>query len=963
MLVSKFNLDAKLQGFLSGIIKPPDQSLVKPIDNVISLLMNDFNLNEGNEKRQNQVDAYLSQLKKDLLDYNLMYQIHIGNFTAEKDPKELPDDLLDIIGENFQITVISASPKPSEIIEGIFKNITIFNISDCENILRENSILNENSTLKIMAITYNTTTKDQILNSTDDPYKYFNLFKDLKRINKKHRFLTSTNDTNNTNETNNSSISSNNSNSNVNTNATNVNTTNNTLINETLFDSLNGAVNVSSIANNNTFSNSTSNKTKFQSSITYKIFINDIEDTKYDFSKQFEVCKNTKMNIYVPIDRKKLSLDYRIIGIISEHYKVDLFNKSDPFFVDHCRNYTEKETKQDTVQEWRRTFYQNLTFQCQTQNQKAGIKENCHLKEVNPQGFLVCECDFVEDLEIYSTYRKDEFTIPVIKNAGIITCVNQFKFKDFLNNYGTLTITVIATIYVLVAIINLLFPVTSFISQNLPVLITNDFSAVINGFTSNTNIPSNKIGKNQSKNDKIEGVNNEIYVSKFKSKIPNNVGIGFGNNDNIISENDRPNTTNRLINKLDVYEVEDNDEINNKRRDKLKLINEKLQSAKENVNNNITDDNDLVLNPIILPKKEEVKLEKETEKYNPFIISKFDAKRDTLNINDIYKKDEEDIDLNSNLEKFDEKESVLNGRDLNNEKDLVNTDKNEIILNNYIDNDKFQTEEEKLKNIKREENRDNPNFLGPIIEEEIAILNMTDLKLKDFRHLESPNNAIKDQRSSCAYFWDTFKSNHILLNLFFLKSIVVPFGIRFVYFLIVITSYFIFNALLHFDSYILKKLQLYPLSNALNYSIVIFQKCLISMVIVVVFRLLLVYLIYPSKDVYKKLNESFISKQTETIDKALNIYKSSMLVSYVIFYTIFIFLLGFSLYYLTVFSNLYKKTSVIWISGSILTIVIDIVAIGVIYPIITLLFRNLTQSNPEKFYGGFYKFLLSLSFI
>lgn len=900
-----------------------------------------------------------------------------GTSTTDNTTDTLPKTILDTIGESYSKYSSNAVPLSADIIYAQYKNQTVYNLTECYNILLNNNVLAENDTLKVMIITYQAEVNSNVNAST-----YSSLI-DSAQILRNLQTSSSTNSSNTTYET---SVMY--------------------LIYYTTDEY-----------------NSTSGETK----------------TIYNYVLDTSLCSSSdiKMEILIPIYKENIGT-FRSLAILENYYDADFFNKTDPFFTDKCLSIQEKETHLDTTPEYRGQYFQNKTYSCESKYQSVANdnSKNCVSKSVNKLGFLVCSCDFSTDLEVTSAYEVDKLNLRYETNLVIINCIDQFKKFEFMtSNYGFLCVIACFIIVVSFSIINIFLSTKSFLLNKFKIIYSNDSASCLfhkvkfeksdensNDIEQENNLEAPDVGKpyinskiaklsEKSKHkDKKEVVdlnykrksvtvnsntNTERTNSNFTDEIifPK-INQNKANRDaNKISQNNNENPTNKLndaviypskignnkpkyqVVMLDLFEEEEEDKTktndnNNNRFLTLKENHETNEPKFENVNN--INDKEGVEELNITPQ----------ENYEAFTKTKF---RDLLN---------DDVDKmfkdNVSKEEYDLEENVDNLYDPNvryfNENDLYNKNNDEDgegnkVFNNYVnDNDQEGKDGKQLFRSKVEgsdiekgevlERRDSldSDYLDKIeknkkINPKNLPIDESKLNLKDLKYCDVPKNTVHDKRSFFTFFCETYLYNHILLNLFFFKSLVLPLFIRVVYFVFCLCLEILFNAILFSDSLIIKRLNDYPKSTNFSYAMVLLGKVILSIVCCVFIRLFLVFLINPSKDVFARFNAIYKTRDCVKMQMAYIKFKKEMCVNYAFQYLLLFLVCVFTFYYCIIFCNIYSASSGVFLFTTILSIVIDLLIVSFIFPIFLSIFRALGKQYPKSWYSSFYRFLCYFSFV
>lgn len=122
----------------------------------------------------------------------------------------------------------------------------------------------------------------------------------------------------------------------------------------------------------------------------------------------------------------------------------------------------------------------------------------------------------------------------------------------------------------------------------------------------------------------------------------------------------------------------------------------------------------------------------------------------------------------------------------------------EVYINNYMEG-KFICD----RNIRKQ----NParlkiRFPENAKPEERLEFTLNKFSIKDFNRLSEEDKIIYDKRTGAEYFCDLLKSDHCILNLFFVKSLMHPLVFRFIHLFLSLGLLLLFNALAFVDDYI-----------------------------------------------------------------------------------------------------------------------------------------------------------------
>ena len=136
----------------------------------------------------------------------------------------------------------------------------------------------------------------------------------------------------------------------------------------------------------------------------------------------------------IPFNTELTGLNLTKILELQSAANVNVFNKSDDFFNDHCIAFIDNDIEFDTTISSRRDkFYQNYSIECnprQDNDSNAGnlLKKvkNCTFTRVDEYGFINCDCDFSHSVEIETTFKEILFEDFLKLNIRITKCFMMF---------------------------------------------------------------------------------------------------------------------------------------------------------------------------------------------------------------------------------------------------------------------------------------------------------------------------------------------------------------------------------------------------------------------------------------------------------------------------------------------------------------------------------------------------------
>ena len=722
---------------------------------------------------------------------------------------------------------------------------------------------------------------------------------------------------------------------------------------------------------NTTNLNNTNSKNGF--SVSYK-FVKGDNNTDVDSS----LCDNSLMQILLPFDRKILNTDLNKILDFKENIGYDLFNKSDPFFNDACIHYKDEYTILDTTRLYRRqTLFQNLTISC---NSISNSNKTCTMKGINRLGFINCECQFDKNLQVSTNFAKDSFNDTVGANIEIAGCFPQFLSGDVLSNIGFIFTIVMVAVNIGYNLANILFLSKSFVKSNLKALIMNDFANQIDRV-------SLKAPLNSGKGKIKEEVNSE---SDRSSENHNNIN----QNNVFFSTHASPdvgkkyNKSVKKVNKIDQENIEPPKPFNLN----LSMINNTLENNKNSNKNS----NKFGLNlQTISGKNIEINtngnlkstsknklaaIEDEFMQYKPFSDNFFnnniDMEHKILNDNDIKEnkiafdnlfsdklilRDNKPIDKKFIIEDIrDANDPNLNNKNFNfdiagifDDEDLgtnMNVKDSEKRFNNYI-SEKDQLDNKKVLPLNDKQVIDITD--EPIENKLPEKINLkpTEFLFRDYTYMTSNDRIVRDDRKKCKYFCDIVRSNHFFLNIFMFKSIINPLFIRLLYLSCSVSLLLLANTLLFFDNYIIERIQVYPSSGSFDYAIKLIMKSGLSLLAAMLGRIIIGFIILVPQQYSTELNDYLITKDEMKIKEGMSKFNKLMKLRYIALGVIFVIITLLTLYYVSVFSNIYKTSSMVMLFGFLISLLLDICLGSFIYPILLTITWSLAKKVKGCFIG------------
>lgn len=143
------------------------------------------------------------------------------------------------------------------------------------------------------------------------------------------------------------------------------------------------------------------------------------------------------------------------------------------------------------------------------------------------------------------------------------------------------------------------------------------------------------------------------------------------------------------------------------------------------------------------------------------------------------------------------------------------------------------------------------------------------LTIKDYQNL-AMNEILKyDKRGFFKYIWDYLTDQHVIISLFFKKSLIEPIYIRTVFFCFALSMEFAINAILFSDAYIDKRALSPTIRDDFFYSLIFeFPKAISSMLMTRVLDFLVELIVRVPNAIEEEFNEAMITKDVNKIKEA-----------------------------------------------------------------------------------------------
>jgi len=217
--------------------------------------------------------------------------------------------------------------------------------------------------------------------------------------------------------------------------------------------------------------------------------------------------------------------------------------------------------------------------------------------------------------------------------------------------------------------------------------------------------------------------------------------------------------------------------------------------------------------------------------------------------------------------------------------------------------------------------------------------------IRDYQNMTFEELIEHDKRTFWGYYWEKLLTSHQILQSFFFKSLVSPQTIRVLTFFLEVSFAFALNAIFYSDSYIQNinttnvsststNTFSYTVSNQLAKSI---WSILIGTVPIVLLKILATV---PDR-MYNKFNHALLTVEADKVEEANNILWRHMKWRYAAFFVLGLLLHLLAWYYVTVFCGVYIKSSVSWVCGGIISLIIKYIIVQPLLPFVLALLRLL----------------------
>lgn len=208
-----------------------------------------------------------------------------------------------------------------------------------------------------------------------------------------------------------------------------------------------------------------------------------------------------------------------------------------------------------------------------------------------------------------------------------------------------------------------------------------------------------------------------------------------------------------------------------------------------------------------------------------------------------------------------------------------------------------------------------------------------------------------DKRSFLQYYWDRLKFTHLIISAFFVKRNSIPMTVRIIALVFFISFQFALNAIFFSDSYISERNNLTEIDNNFAYTLAYqLGKSIWSLIIGSIPIFIMKPLLIIPKSIYKEYNLGLLEYDQEKADQAISTLYKKMMWRYALYTIIAILIHFWAWYYVTCFCGVYIKSSINWLYGGIITLVIKFLISQPILPLIRTIIRAITHRYSNKFW-------------
>lgn len=232
--------------------------------------------------------------------------------------------------------------------------------------------------------------------------------------------------------------------------------------------------------------------------------------------------------------------------------------------------------------------------------------------------------------------------------------------------------------------------------------------------------------------------------------------------------------------------------------------------------------------------------------------------------------------------------------------------------------------------------------------------------LKDYDSLSLEEQLKLDSRKSKDYFIEHLKYNHQILSLIYKKSLIDPLFLRYTLLLFAYSNEFTLNSLFFTDSYIdiRTTIVIQFKSSSLNFIYTLtneLSKSIWSVVISIIIEIFINRIVYISGKKEKEFNDSLITHKLDEVKKGNKIFLKNMQRQIYILYAFITMMLLFCWYYSTCFCAVYPFSSIGWLYGCLLSLILDIIIYELIVFFLKTIIREIIRRKVNKYTLMLYK--------
>jgi hypothetical protein len=206
---------------------------------------------------------------------------------------------------------------------------------------------------------------------------------------------------------------------------------------------------------------------------------------------------------------------------------------------------------------------------------------------------------------------------------------------------------------------------------------------------------------------------------------------------------------------------------------------------------------------------------------------------------------------------------------------------------------------------------------------------------KDFEEMNYDELVLHEKRGFWKYYWILVKDDHIVLSIWLKKSLLVPKFIRIALLFFNISLDYATNALFYSDEYISNRHQNSVISTNFLYTITNeMPKSIWSMLITAFLTALGKMFMFPNDRYEEEMNKNYRTFDKEKVREGYYEFLRKMKIRYVAFFISILMLHVLCWYYVTAFCACYPLSQIGWVLGGIVTSIITIVFIELFIPLL-----------------------------